>query len=194
MAASLPPTFKIPEPSDRSRLVTECILPIGKEYNLPFGLMIGVKKLTNPGLKLAGDSVGFSGIETVEYLCRNYPDNKFLLTMLAREDQHACCVAARKFPNLHVFGCWWFLNNPVFINEMVRMRIEMLGMSVTPQHSDARVIDQLIYKWVHYRKILAVVLTEKYADVMETGWNVTREEIQRDVNSLLGGSFEEFFG
>jgi len=44
--------------------------------------------------------------------------------MLARENQHALCIAARKFRNLHVFGCWWFLNNPSIIEEMTRMLLE----------------------------------------------------------------------
>ena len=34
------------------------------------------------------------------------------------------------------------------------MRIELLGTSFIPQHSDARVLDQLIYKWDHSRQII----------------------------------------
>ncbi len=72
-----------------------------------------------------------------------FPDTKFIATVLARENQHELCVLARKFRNLHIFGCWWFLNNPSLIDEMTRMRLELLGLSFTPQHSDARVLDQL---------------------------------------------------
>lgn len=194
MAASLPPTFAFPEKSDRAKLISDCLLPVGEERNLPFAMMIGVKKLTNPGLKLAGDSVGRSSIETVEALCRDFPSNKFLLTLLAREDQHAACVATRKFPNLHLFGCWWFLNNPSIIEEMTRMRLEMLGLSFTAQHSDARILDQLVYKWEHSREVIAKVLVDKYSDLLKTGWRVTEEQIRRDVNDLLGGSFEAFIG
>ena len=90
--------------------------------------------------------------------------------MLARENQHELCVAARKFGNLMVFGCWWFLNNPSLIEEIERMRFELLGTSFIPQHSDARVLDQLIYKWDHSRRIIGKVLADKYADLAETGW------------------------
>jgi hypothetical protein len=58
--------------------------------------------------------------------------------MLARENQHELAVAARKFGNLMVFGCWWFVNNPSLITEITRMRVELLGTSFIPQHSDAR--------------------------------------------------------
>jgi len=156
--------------------------------------MIGVKKLTNPDLRLAGDSVGKSCIEVVEQLCASYPNVKFLVTMLARENQHELCVAARKFRNLMVFGCWWFLNNPSLVDEITRMRLELVGLSMIPQHSDARVLDQVIYKWAHSRAIIAEVLTDKYLEMTDTGWEVTEDEIRRDVEGLLGRNFWEFVG
>jgi hypothetical protein len=83
---------------------------------------------------------------------------------------------------------------PEIINEMTRMRLELIGLSITPQHSDARVLDQIIYKWNHSRRIIAGILVEKYADLAQTGWQVTREEVQRDVKDLFGGAFERFCG
>jgi len=194
MAASLPPYFAFPEDSARGRLIEGCVLPVAREEKVPFALMIGVKKLVNPQLRLAGDSVGKGSIEAVEYLCANHPDNKFLITMLSRENQHELCVAARKFRNLMVFGCWWFLNIPSTIEEMTRMRFELLGASVIPQHSDARVLDQLIYKWAHSRRIIGEVLVDKYADLAATGWKVSEDEIRRDVGDLLGRNFRRFLG
>ena len=72
LAASLPPDFAFPEESPRARVVRECILPVCRDSGLPFAMMIGVKKLVNPALRLAGDSVGKSRIETVEHLCESY--------------------------------------------------------------------------------------------------------------------------
>ena len=187
MAASLPPSFKFPEDSNRGVLVKECVLPVAESKSIPFALMIGVKKLVNPGLRLAGDSVGKGDIETVEYLCSHYPQVKFLVTMLSRENQHELCAAARKFRNLGIFGCWWFLNTPSIIDEVTRMRFELLGTSFIPQHSDARVLEQVVYKWIHSKAIIGQVLTEKYADLAATGWILTDEEVSRDVGGLLGG-------
>lgn len=192
MAASLPPTFEYPEKSPYGRIIDECILPVGRDLNLPFALMIGVKKLINPGLILAGDGVGKASISAVERLAGNNHDNKFLVTMLSRENQHELCVTARKYHNLMIFGCWWFLNNPSIIEEMTRERIELLGLSMIPQHSDARILDQLIYKWDHSRTIIADVLIEKYTDLARDGWVATEKEIQRDVEKLFGGTFEDF--
>ena len=192
LAVSLPPTFAFPEDSPRGILIEECILPVCRETGRPFAMMIGVKKLVNPDLRLAGDSVGKGDIVAVERLCAVYPQNKFMVTMLSRENQHELCVAARKFRNLLVFGCWWFLNNPSLVEEITRMRFELLGASVVPQHSDARVLDQLVYKWEHSRRIIADVLCEKYEDLMATGWVLEEAEIRRDVERLFGGNFWEF--
>lgn len=192
MAVSLPPTFAYPEKSPRGKLIEECILPVSHERNVPFAMMIGVKKLLNPALQLAGDGVGKCEISVVEHLCANYPDNKFIVTILARENQHELCVAARKFPNLFIFGCWWFLNNPSLVEEITRMRIELLGLSVVPQHSDARVLDQLVYKWEHSRAVIGRVLADKYADLAATGWAVKESEIERDVARLMGANFWDF--
>ena len=43
-------------------------------------------------------------------------------------------------------GSWWFCNNPSLIAATTAMRLEMLGTAFTCQHSDARVLEQLLYK------------------------------------------------
>jgi hypothetical protein len=194
LAVSMPNSFAMPEESSRATVIERCILPFCRERGLPFALMIGVKRQVNPGLRLAGDSVGRSRIAAVEYLCRAYPDNRFLVTMLARENQHELAVTARKFRNLLPFGCWWFMNNPSLVAEVTRMRLELLGTGFIPQHSDARVLDQVIYKWEHARRVIGDVLTEQYADLMRTGWMLTEEEVRRDAADLLGGNFWRFIG
>ena len=194
MAVSLPPSFTYPENSARTEIIDKCILPVAREFNIPFALMIGVKKGVNPILGDAGDSVAKSNVSAVENICKLNQNNKFLCTMLSRDDQHELTVTARKFRNLHIFGCWWFLNNPSIIEEMTRMRLEMLGASVTPQHSDCRVLDQLLYKWDHFRTIVAKVLIDKYSNIWDTGWKVTEEELARDVADLFGESFWKFLG
>lgn len=194
MAVSLPPAFTVPEDSSRSRIIENCIIPVSRELNVPFAMMMGVNKLVNYKLYLAGDSVGKANIRTLEYLCSTYPENKFLVTMLSRENQHELAITARKFRNLMPFGCWWFLNNPSIVEEITRERVETLGLSFIPQHSDARVLDQLIYKWTHSKKVIAKVLVDKYSDIFDNNWTITEEEIRRDVADLFGNNFWKFIG
>ena len=194
MALSLPPDFKFPSEDARDRLLREVILPIAKEHRLPLTLMVGVRRGVNPQLREAGDALGRADVTAIERLCSEYPDVKFLATFLSRENQHELCVAARKFNNLMPFGCWWFLNNPSIVSEITRERLELLGTSFIPQHSDARVLEQLIYKWKHARKEIADVLCDMYEQLLLSGRAVTRDEISRDVSRLFSGNCKEWIG
>jgi hypothetical protein len=194
LAVSLPDDFTYPADDARSKIISSCILPFCQERGVPFAMMIGVRRAVNPDLQLAGDGVGKFDNSVLEHMCRENPDVRFLVTVLARENQHELCVTARKFPNLMIFGCWWFLNDPSLILEITRMRVELLGFGFIPQHSDARILDQLIYKWSHSRALIATVLKEKYADLLATGWPLTEAQIRRDVERLFKGNLEEFAG
>ncbi len=192
LMVSLSPDFQFPSTGITARLLENAVLPHCEEFGIPMGLMLGVKRQVNPELRLAGDGIGVSNLASLQNLCAEFPRNKFLVTVLSRENQHELCVLARKFRNLHIFGCWWFTNVPYVVEEMTRMRLELIGLSVTPQHSDARVLDQLIYKWRHSRRVITDVLIEKYCDLAETGWEISDEEIRRDAKNLFGGAFEQF--
>jgi hypothetical protein len=192
LMVSLTPDFVFPDRSITSELIQHAILPHCRENGLPFALMPGVRRAVNPDLRLAGDGVGLSDLTGLQNLCAAYPDNKFMATILARENQHEACVLARKFRNLHLFGCWWFTNIPYLTDEMTRLRLELIGLSFTPQHSDARVLDQVVYKWRHFRQVLKPVLVDQYTKLSETGWQVTRPELERDIADLFGGAFNRF--
>jgi hypothetical protein len=192
VAVSLTPDWRYPDDSPATRVIQEAILPVTQERNIPFAVMIGVKRQVNPRLRLAGDSLGKADIASLERLCSQNPENKFMVTMLSRENQHELCVTARKFPNLFLFGCWWFLNNPSLIEEITRLRMELLGTSFVPQHSDCRILDQLVYKWDHSRRILAKVMTDKFTDLAASGWAVTQQEVERTAQGYLSGNFQDF--
>jgi hypothetical protein len=70
----------------------------------------------------------------------------------------------------------------------------MLGTSFIPQHSDARILDQIIYKWKHSRHTIAASLTDSYAALARDGWKVTRAQIERDVKRLFQENFRNFVG
>ena len=192
MAVSLPDSFYFPDSSVRGRIFREAVLPSCREFNLPLSLMIGVRRQVNPRLRLAGDAVGRADLSALENLCREFPDNRFMVSVLSRENQHELCVYARKFNNLMPFGCWWFLNNPSIVEEITRERIEMLGTSFIAQHSDARVLEQLIYKWRNTRRTLTPTLARSFQLASEDGYAVTRQDMRRDIERLLRSNFEQW--
>ncbi len=197
LAVSLPPAFRYPATGEEPALSGECvlrhaILPVCAEAGLPFAMMIGAIRGANPGLRDAGDMGGQADVQSIVRLCRDFSGNRFLVTMLARENQHELIVAARKFSNLMIFGCWWFLNNPSLMEEITRMRLELLGTSFIPQHSDARILDQLLYKWEHSRRVIGTVLADKYEQLSAAGWPIRRTAIERDVRLWLRDNFLDF--
>jgi hypothetical protein len=189
MAVSLPDSFVFPADDARTALLREAVLPVCRELGLPLSLMIGVRRQVNPALRSAGDASGRADLRALEALCAGFPENRFLVSVLSRENQHELCVYARKFSNLLPFGCWWFMNNPSIVEEITRERIEMLGTSFIPQHSDARILEQLIYKWRNTRRTLAPILAGAYQTLQQDGRPVTRRDIERDVERLFRGNF-----
>lgn len=192
MAVSLEDTFNFPVEDVRTKLFREAVLPTCREFKLPMSLMIGVRRQINPALRLAGDGVGLADLRAVQNIALEFPDNRFLISLLSRENQHELCVIARKFRNLLPFGCWWFLNNASIVEEMTRERIEMLGTSFIPQHSDARILEQTIYKWRNTRRTVGPILAQSYKLLVADGRNVTRDDVQRDVNRLFRTNFENW--
>src|SRR5581483_6869033 len=194
MACSLPDTFTYPEDSVRGRLLQEAVIPACREFDIPLSLMIGVRYQVNPAIRLAGDAVGKADLRAVEHLCVEFPQNRFLISVLSRENQHELVVYARKFGNLLPFGCWWFLNNPSVVEEITRERIEMIGASFIPQHSDARILEQVIYKWRNTRRTLAPVFANSYRLLADDGWRLSRSSIKQDITRMFRTNFSQFAG
>jgi hypothetical protein len=192
MAVSLPDTFSFPADTPRGKILGAAVLPACREFDIPLSLMIGVRRQVNPRLRLAGDAVGRAELRSLENLCRDYPDNRFLASVLSRENQHELCVYARKFNNLMPFGCWWFMNNPSIVEEITRERIELLGTSFIPQHSDARVLEQVIYKWRNTVATMAPILAQSYRLLCRDGRPVRKSDIERDVKRLFRSNFEQW--
>ncbi len=162
--------------------------------NLPLTLMLGVNRGVNKSFGLAGDGIGSINLKELSDLCNIYPKNKFLVTCLSFNDQHELVVLGRKHPNLRIFGFWWFMNQPSIIKQILKMRIDMLGFSFIPQHSDARVSDQLIYKWIHFKKILYPVLLEYYQDLIDKNFPISETIIERDMHNLFCANAKDFLG
>jgi hypothetical protein len=193
LAVSIPPDFRYPARNNvYTDLVAKIMVPLARQRGIPVAVMIGCRRQINPALGDAGDGVGAGDVPSIEALCRDNSDVKFMVTMLSRENQHELCVAARKFRNLMIFGCWWFLNNPSIIEEMTRERLELLGLSMIPQHSDCRVMDQLIYKWDHSKRVIGRVMADKYRDLLDAGWTLNEDDIRRDIKLLFADTFKNY--
>ena len=190
--AAMPPEFDYAGNTTAARLLDGAVLPHCAETNRPLALIPGVRRAVNPALHDAGDTAERVNLAAYERLLGSHPQHRFLLTVLARENQHEVCVLARKFRNLHVFGCSWLAGVPSLMEEATRLRVELLGLSMTPHHSNARVLEHLVPRWRDARRVVADVLRGKYLALAGAGWEVSEAEVARDVEALFGGAFEAF--
>jgi hypothetical protein len=186
------PLWAAGEQPSAVQLIEQVLLPLAEECKLPLALKCGAVRGVNPELRSGGDGVEVADLSFIRQMCSHYPSVKFLVTVLSADNQHELCVLARKFGNLHVYGCWWFCNNPSIIEATTRMRLEMLGTAFTAQHSDCRVLEQLVYKWPHSRAVIAPLLAEQYAKLVRSGWELRVADVERDVHLLFGGAYEAF--
>ena len=194
VAVSLPPDYAYPDDSLRNLLIRDAVLPTCLEHKIPLALMMGARRQVNPAMGAAGDGMGAPSLVALERLALEHPENRFLVTVLSEESAFELNVVARAFPNVTPFGCWWFMNNPTSVERTTTMRLEMLGTSFVPQHSDARVFEQLIYKWKHARRAIAKSLTTRYQALEVSGLPIAQSRIQRDARLLVGQNAADILG
>lgn len=88
---------------ENSDLLSEVLMKVCEERDLPLALKIGEHRGINGRLKQAGDGVvAFADASVLSRLCSRFPKVRFLATFLSRENQHEACVLASKFSNLHI--------------------------------------------------------------------------------------------
>ncbi len=184
--ASLGPFMAKAEGAHRVRTV---ILSLCRELGIPLALMLGVRRGVNPRIGVAADASCLVDLAPLGDLCLMFPDNQFLVTCLSLENQHELCVLARKFANLTPFGCWWFVNNSSMVRTITEQRIEMLGPTFIAQHSDARVLEQLIYKWHNARSIVGSAYAKSAARLSSSGYTISSEAVMRDADLLFQRNF-----
>jgi len=193
LALSLPPEFEYETKAggwlgQMSRLYREVILESAKELNLPVAIMVGVIRRVNDKIGDAGDASGKWDLRSLGKMAKDYRDVKFIVTVLSQENQRELCDYARKFGNLVIFGLWWFNNTHEQIRQVTEWRLALLGLTFVPQHSDARVLEHLIYKWQTAREVMAEVFAEYYIRLAMRGGDVTQKSIRRDIKKLFDGS------
>ena len=160
--------------------------------NIPLSLLLGVRRKVNKDFLLAGDGIDKIDLYYLSEICNQYPNNKILCSCLSLNDQHELTVLARKHQNLKIFGFWWFMNQPSLIKLILNLRIELLGLNFIPQHSDARVTDQLIYKWFHFKVLLSEVLYNHYNAIQLKNFKISENQISNDVSKLFFKNSQNF--
>lgn len=169
----------------KDKLFTEVLIKFLIDRNIPLSLMLGVKRNVNTSFKLGGDGLGQDGLLELEYLAKNYPALKIFTTHLDNSKHQRIVVLSRKFRNISIFGFWWFNNQRSLIKQGLKLRFELLGHNHILQHSDARVDEQLIYKWVNFKEIFKEEIFNVYKLITSNNWEISNEKIEKDIINLF---------
>lgn len=91
--------------NEQSDFLTDVLMPVCEERNLPLALKIGAHRGVNPSLQSAGDGMVFADTGSLARLCGKFPKVRFLATFLSRANQHEACVLASKFRVSFICSC-----------------------------------------------------------------------------------------
>lgn len=189
VALSLPGWARLSRECERSQrirqVLSEVIIPVARERKLPVFLMPYVRRGLNANFRNAGDCVERGEINDLIEFISCTPDVVFAVTPLDENDNYPLSFAARALPNLRIWGHWWGNLNPVLIEQQLRLRMQMNGYVHFGVNSDARIRDQLLFKWPRYFRAQKKVLVEEALDQIEsTGFPVTIETLRNSIIRL----------
>lgn len=118
-------------------------------------LMLGVARNINSFMGLGGDSIGLCDMRVVEMFAKKFPELNIKFSILDINQLNRAIVAERIFPNLSFQYPWWFNVNTIDVNMYLTKSREILGKrkSEIEFYSDARVLEQLIYKYNFFKSL-----------------------------------------
>lgn len=193
LSIALPAGFRFPHSGPSARLLENVVLPECERIGRPLATVVGEVADVNPGLRHAGFVRRPADLAPVERLLRHSVDHRVVLTAVAAANDEEVTAQASVFPNLHPAGVGARADAPA-ARELLCDRLALLGATFTPFVSRARVLDQLISTWESARSVVRDVLTEHYRELADSGLGVSRLDIARDADALLGGAFARFSG
>ncbi|MCA9133680.1 MAG: glucuronate isomerase [Planctomycetales bacterium] len=163
-----------------------------QQFELPFDLMIGVKRAVYPGGVFQGQDLYDSRLSLIQYgeLFNAFPQVTFPVSVLASVTNQELVSYAWIFPNVVCNGHWWYSNTPSFIDRDLHARLEAVPRNkLIGYYSDMYKLEFALPKFAMYKRCLAGVLAEHFVGAM--GWSEQRAvELGKQV---LRGNVEAVF-
>jgi glucuronate isomerase len=163
------------------------------EFNLPFDLMIGVRRGVYRGGVFQGQDLYDGRVSLTQYqdLFNAFPNVTFPVSVLASVTNQELASFAWIFPNVVTSGHWWYSNTPSMIERDAAARLEAVPQTKQiGYYSDMYKLEFALPKFAMYKRILAKILAERF--VIDRGWSEERAiELGRLV---LRGNVEQIFG
>lgn len=189
LAVSLPPTFNFDAEKEDTlnlsnlscRILKYAVMKVARELRLPLFLMVEVERGLSSHWGDAGDSLGKIDIAVIREMARYSAetDGPVLWTTPLNYNTHAELTAlAASTSKIVPWGIWWYNLQPEYIRTITAARMQTLAENFWPMHSDARVIDHEIPKWLSFIEVWTDLLTDRLVQAQDAGLEVTFEGIK----------------
>lgn len=165
-----------------------------EEQQLPFDLMIGVRRGVYPGGVFQGQDLLDGRLSLADYaeLFNAFPGVPFPVSVLSHPLNHELVSFAWIFPNVLPFGHWWYANTPAVIERDLEQRLEAVPRTkLLGYYSDMYKLEFGYPKFAMYRQILARVLAKRF--VVERGWS-EEAAVELGLDLLVRNPRRVFYG
>lgn len=165
-----------------------------REQQLPFDLMIGVRRGVYPGGVFQGQDLLDGRLSLADYadLFNAFPDVIFPVSVLSHPLNHELVSFAWIFPNVLPFGHWWYANTPAVIERDLEQRLEAVPRTkLLGYYSDMYKLEFGYPKFAMYREVLARVLAKRF--VVERGWS-EEAAVELGLDVLVRNPKRVFYG
>ncbi len=175
------------------KLLIKCLIPVLCESSIALSLTFTEAKQspTLNSLKL-NQSLQFSNIDFITELSEMFPGLRLMITDYNYENQYALTLLSKKNHNIMPMNSMNHLSAPSAFKKITLMHFDQLGSSFIAHTSNADVYEKLLPEWAHSRWMLAEHLQQRYTNLYRTGWQVTEDELDREIYNLLSGNAKKF--
>ena len=153
--------------------VMNCIADGCRKHDIPFQLMIGVRRGLYPHGVYQGQDL-FTPTSTMEdyaYLFSTYPDVDFPVSVLPTTQEQELRTYGWLVHNVYPSGHWWYANIPEDIAPALAARIGAFPKNKgLGYYSDAYKLEFVLPKFTMYKEVLAQVLTERVVQSQRSRW------------------------
>jgi glucuronate isomerase len=173
LAKALSATALAPDPSDRSRALSQVraagvfwmLAEFCRDFKLPFDLMIGVNRRVYQAGVYQGQDLFDQRTSLIQYasLFNAFPEVTFCVSVLSSGQNQELVSYSWIFPNVITNGHWWYANIPAYVEQDCRARLQ--AVPKTKQlgyYSDMYKLEFGLPKFNMYRRILAKVLADDF--------------------------------
>ncbi|MEM9410986.1 MAG: hypothetical protein AAGA30_07730, partial [Planctomycetota bacterium] len=183
---SFPPDFPWLDESDvRLQVLEKIVIPACECTETSLFMMPEPVRGLEPSMKNAGDFVGKMDSVAFGRFCQRHPEIDIWVSPLNFASQFEMSALTCVLPHVNPWSTWWYCHQPSLTNQIGDLRIEMHGENGWLFNSDARVLEHLYSKWIHFKQEFTEIAVRQLWRVIESGYCLNHEDVAKWMKTLF---------